>query len=75
MTADLTSLAIGDRVRPWAWGYGVPLWLANSHGTVVGKGRTRVKVRFDDCAYAPGDAPHSVAPQVLRVVQQQGENT
>jgi hypothetical protein len=59
---------VGCRVLPISWGAGVPLWLSNTPATVVGLGRSRVRVRFDSVQYAAADKPHSVPPEYLRVV-------
>ena len=44
-------VTVGDRVLPVGWGDGIPLWLSNTEGTVVGLGRTRLWVRFDMVVY------------------------
>jgi hypothetical protein len=70
------ALAVGDRVLPTCWGAEVPLFLCNTRATVVGFGRTKVKVQFDSYSY---DVPpercsagyrefHSVPPSWLRKV-------
>jgi hypothetical protein len=48
-------IAVGDRVLPIGWGNGIPLWLSNTAGTVVGIGRTRIRVRFDCVTYREDD--------------------
>lgn len=44
-------ISVGDRVVPICWGDSVPLWLSNTPATVVGFGRTNVKVQFDAYSY------------------------
>ena len=64
---DNTPIAEGDRVLPVGWGDGVPLYLSNTPGTVVGIARTRVRVRFDGVAYG-GRFPEfdAINPRSLR---------
>ena len=48
---DGRPLAVGDRILPLGWGDGVRLVNASTWATVVGFGRTRVRVQFDGWAY------------------------
>lgn len=63
-----TPFAIGDRVTAVAWGGSLPLHLTQGAGTVVGFGRTRVRVQFDGEAYG-GEWPQyrAIEPNLLRV--------
>lgn len=56
MAADFVDfdgrvLAVGDRIFPLGWGDGIRLVNASSWATVVGFGRTKVRVRFDGWVY------------------------
>ena len=63
------ALTIGDRVVAVAWGDGIPLYLANTSATVIGFGRTRVRVRFDLVAYGGRFADYdAVNPRMLRIL-------
>lgn len=48
---DGRVLAVGDRILPLGWGDGVRAIHAGTWATVVGFGRTRVRVQFDGWAY------------------------
>lgn len=48
---DGRPLAVGDRIYPLGWGYGVRLVNASSWATVVGFGRSRIRVQFDGWVY------------------------
>jgi hypothetical protein len=67
------ELAIGDRVLPIRWGTseGIPLYLSNIPGTVVGLGRTRVQVKFDGVSYTwpEPSPPHSIAARSTRKIE------
>ncbi|MFZ2242228.1 MAG: hypothetical protein WAV90_22155 [Gordonia amarae] len=62
------AIAVGDTVCAVAWD-GLPLALLQGTATVVGFGKTRVRVRFSGEAYG-GQWPEyrAVRPALLRVV-------
>jgi len=60
----MADFAIGDTVVITAWGYGVTLDMVGLIATVVGFGRTRVKVAFTGV-----DARNAVWPEFVDVVR------
>lgn len=56
------ELAVGDRVIPIAWGDGIRLVNSNSPATVVGFGRTKIRVRFDGWLYGGKFADFDAVP-------------
>lgn len=62
------ELKVGDRITPTAIDRGVPAFLASSKATIVGFGRTRIRVQFDMESYG-GRWPEyrSIPTSVLKV--------
>lgn len=66
---DGNPLAKGDRIIPTGWGGDVPLYLSSSKATIVGFGRTRIRVQFDGAVYG-GRFPEydAINPRVVKKV-------
>jgi hypothetical protein len=61
----LTDYPIGSHVVITSWGYNIPLDIVRTTGTVVGHGRTRVRVRLDAQDYA-GEV-RNIRPDQIRI--------
>lgn len=59
-----TDLSVGDRVVQTAVDDGAPAWA--TRGTVVGFGRTRVRVQWDGYGYDERIPFHAARPTALR---------
>jgi len=66
------TITVGDRVTAVGWGGPLPLHLTQGAGTVVGFGRTRVRVQFDGEVYGGKWPEHrAVPPSLVRIIVRQ----